>query len=149
MARDAQPVIWMNGKLVAFEDAKIHVLSHVVHYGSCLFEGVRAYDTPKGTAIFRLRDHTRRLYNSCKIYRMTVPYTQDAFNAAIVDTVKANGFKACYVRPLVYRGYGSLGVDPFPNLLELAITVAAHACCVSNSPMLATSASTAACGTAL
>jgi branched-chain amino acid aminotransferase len=116
-------VVWKNGRLIPWKDATIHLASHVIHYGSCLFEGLRAYDTPKGTAIFRLQDHTRRLYHSCKIYRMDVPYSQDEFNQAVVDTVRANALKACYVRPLVYRGYGTLGVNPFPNPVDCAIMV--------------------------
>jgi len=116
-------VVWKNGQLLPWKDATIHLASHVVHYGSCLFEGLRAYDTPKGTAILRLRDHTRRLYNSCKIYRMDIPYTEEAFNAAVVACVRANGLKACYIRPLVYRGYGALGVNPFPNPVDCAVLV--------------------------
>jgi branched-chain amino acid aminotransferase len=116
-------VVWKNGQLIPWKDATIHLASHVIHYGSCLFEGLRAYDTPKGTAIFRLPDHTRRLYNSCKIYRMEVPYSQDEFNRAIVDCVRANRLKACYVRPIVYRGYGTLGVNPLPNPVDCAVLV--------------------------
>jgi len=115
--------VWMNGRLVPWKDATIHIASHVIHYGSAIFEGMRAYDTPRGTGIFRLQDHTRRLYNSCKIYRMEVPYSQDEFNRAIVETVRANGLKACYVRPIVYRGYNSLGVNPFPNPVDCAVLV--------------------------
>jgi branched-chain amino acid aminotransferase len=116
-------VVWKNGGLIPWKDATIHLASHVVHYGSCLFEGLRAYETPKGTAIFRLKDHTRRLYNSCKIYRMDVPYTQDEFNRAIVECVRANKLPACYIRPIVYRGYNMLGVNPFPNPVECAVLV--------------------------
>ena len=116
-------IVWMNGRLVPWKDATIHVASHVIHYGSSLFEGFRAYETPKGTALFRLKDHTKRLYNSCKIYRMEIPYTQDEFNRAVLDTVRANGYKACYVRPIVYRGYKTLGVDPFPNPVDCSILV--------------------------
>ncbi|MFQ6069698.1 MAG: branched-chain amino acid transaminase [Candidatus Aminicenantales bacterium] len=115
--------VWMNGKLVLWKEAKIHVASHVVHYGSSLFEGFRAYSTPKGTVIFRLEAHIRRLFNSCKMYRMDIPYTQEEFNQAVIETIKANKLKACYVRPIVYRGYGSLGVDPFPNPVKCAILV--------------------------
>jgi len=115
--------VWMNGRLVPWKDATIHIASHVVHYGSAIFEGMRAYDTPRGTGLFRLQDHTRRLYNSCKIYRMEVPYSQDEFNRAIVETVRANGLKACYVRPIIYRGYNSLGVNPFPNPVDCAVLV--------------------------
>ena len=113
-------VVWKNGQLIAWKDATIHLASHVVHYGSALFEGLRAYDTPKGTAVFRLQDHTRRLFNSCKIYRMEVPYSQDDFNTAVVECVRANGLKSCYIRPIVYRGYGTLGVNPFPNPVDCA-----------------------------
>jgi branched-chain amino acid aminotransferase len=115
--------VWMNGRLVPWKEATIHVASHVVHYGSSLFEGFRAYDTPKGTALFRLKDHTKRLYSSCKIYRMEIPYARDEFNRAVLDTVRANGYKACYVRPIVYRGYKTLGVDPFPNPVDCSILV--------------------------
>jgi len=115
--------VWMNGRFVPWKDAQIHVASHVVHYGSSIFEGFRAYDTPKGTAVFRLQDHTRRLYNSCKIYRIEVPYTPEEFNRAVVETIKVNKLKACYVRPIVYRGYKTLGVDPFPNPVDCAILV--------------------------
>jgi len=116
-------VVWRNGKLVPWKDATIHLASHVVHYGSALFEGLRAYDTPKGTAVFRLQDHTRRLYNSCKIYRMEVPYSQDEFNRAVIETVRANGLRSCYIRPIVYRGYNTLGVNPFPNPVDCAVLV--------------------------
>ena len=116
-------IVWKNGRLIPWKDATIHLASHVVHYGSCLFEGLRAYDTPKGTAIFRLEDHTRRLYNSCKIYRMDVPYSRDEFNRGVVDCVRANRLKACYVRPIVYRGYNTLGVNPFPNPVDCAVLV--------------------------
>jgi branched-chain amino acid aminotransferase len=118
-----ESVVWKNGRLIPWKDATIHLASHVIHYGSSLFEGLRAYETPKGTAIFRLRDHTRRLYNSCKIYRIDVPYTQEEFNRAVVDCVRANKLKSCYIRPIVYRGYGSLGVNPLPNPVDCAILV--------------------------
>ena len=115
--------VWMNGRLVPWKKANIHIASHVIHYGSAIFEGFRAYETPRGPAIFRLKDHTRRLYNSCKIYRMDVPYTQTEFNRAVVETVKANKLRACYIRPIVYRGFKTLGVDPFPNPVDCAILV--------------------------
>ncbi|MCP2597685.1 branched-chain amino acid transaminase, partial [Candidatus Aminicenantes bacterium AC-335-G13] len=94
-----------------------------IHYGTSIFEGMRAYDTPKGVAIFRLRDHVERLYNSCKIYRMEIPYSKEEFEKAIIETVKANNKKSCYIRPIVYRGMNSLGVNPFPNPVEAAILV--------------------------
>lgn len=120
---DPEAKVWMNGRLVPWKDANISIASHVVHYGTSIFEGLRAYETPRGAAVFRLDAHTRRLYNSCKIYRMKIPYTQDEFNRAVVDTVKANGFRSCYIRPLIYRGYGALGVDPAPNPVDCAILV--------------------------
>jgi len=116
-------VVWINGKLVPWKEANIHIASHVIHYGSSIFEGFRAYNTPKGTAIFRNDAHIKRLYNSCKMYRMEIPFTQEEFEQAVIQTIKANKLKACYIRPVVYRGYGTLGVDPFPNPIDCAILV--------------------------
>ncbi len=116
-------MVWINGKLVPWKEANIHIASHVIHYGSSIFEGFRAYNTPKGTAIFRNNAHIKRLYNSCKIYRMEIPFTQEEFEQAVIQTIKANKLKACYIRPVVYRGYGTLGVDPFPNPIDCAILV--------------------------
>ncbi|HUO84473.1 MAG TPA: branched-chain amino acid transaminase [Thermoanaerobaculia bacterium] len=110
MAFEDVKKIWMNGKLVDFADAKIHVLSHVVHYGSGVFEGIRCYNTKRGPAIFRLRDHSRRLFDSSKIYRMDLPITLEEFETACLETIRVNGFEDCYIRPLVYRGFHSLGV---------------------------------------
>ncbi len=115
--------IWMNGKLVNWDDAKIHVLSHVVHYGSSLFEGARCYKTKNGPAIFRLEAHTQRLFNSCKIYRMDIPFTREEINQAIIDLIKINKLKECYIRPVVYRGYEQLGVDPTGCPVEVSIAV--------------------------
>jgi branched-chain amino acid aminotransferase len=115
--------IWMNGKFVPWDDAKIHIGSHVIHYGSAVFEGVRCYATPEGPAVFRLDAHTERLYNSAKIYRMDVPVTADAFDRAIVETITVNKMEACYIRPIIYRGYGQLGVNPFPCPVDMAIMV--------------------------
>ena len=115
--------IWMNGKLVNWDDAKIHVLSHVVHYGSSLFEGERCYKTKKGPAIFRLEAHTDRLFNSCKIYRMKIPYTKEQINQAIIDLIKINRLDECYIRPVVYRGYEQLGVDPTGCPIDVCIAV--------------------------
>jgi branched-chain amino acid aminotransferase len=115
--------IWMNGQFVPWKEANIHIASHVIHYGTSLFEGFRAYDTPKGTAIFRLKAHTKRLYNSCRMYRIKIPYSQEELNDAVIETVKVNNLKSCYVRPIVYRGYGTLGVNPFPNPVDCAILV--------------------------
>jgi len=116
-------LVWMNGKLVPWKEANIHIASHCVHYGSSMFEGYRTYETARGSVIFRLEAHTRRLFNSCKIYRMDIPLSQDQFNAAVIQTIRANKLKSCYVRPLVYRGFASLGVDPFPNPVDCAILV--------------------------
>jgi branched-chain amino acid aminotransferase len=113
--------IWMNGKLVDWKDATIHVASHVIHYGSGVFEGARCYDTKKGSAILRLEAHIKRLLASAKIYRMDSPYTHNQLEAAVMDTIRANGFKACYIRPLMYRGYETLGVNPLNNPVDAAI----------------------------
>jgi len=115
--------LWMNGRFVDFADAKIHILSHVIHYGSGVFEGVRCYKTKQGSAIFRLKEHTRRIFDSAKIYRMAIPYTAEEFNQACVDVVLANGFESCYLRPLVYRGFHSLGV--FPGNCPVDVCIAA------------------------
>ncbi len=116
-------LIWMNGKLVPWDDAKIHIGSHVVHYGSAVFEGVRCYATPEGPAVFRLDAHTDRLYASAKIYRMDPPVAPADFNQAILETISANRMDACYVRPLIYRGYGQLGVNPLPCPVDMTIMV--------------------------
>jgi branched-chain amino acid aminotransferase len=104
--------IWHNGKLIHWDDAKIHVLSHVVSYGSAVFEGIRCYNTAQGPAIFRLRDHIQRLFNSAHIYRMETPFTIDEVHQGCLDTVRTNKKDACYLRPIVMRGYGAAGVDP-------------------------------------
>jgi len=110
MAKNSAMKIWRDGQLVNWDDANIHILSHVVHYGSSVFEGVRAYETPSGGAIFRAREHMRRLLDSCKIYRMPFPYSADEMVQAMVDTVAANEMKECYIRPLVIRTGQSMGV---------------------------------------
>ncbi len=115
--------IWMNGKLVNWDDAKIHVLSHVIHYGSSVFEGARCYKTKKGPAVFRLEEHTRRLFNSAKIYRMKIPYSEEEINQVIVNLIKTNKLEQCYIRPVVYRGYEQLGVDPTGCPVEVSIAV--------------------------
>ena len=112
MPFDEVKKIWMNGRLVDFADAKIHVLTHAIHYGSGLFEGIRCYVTKDGPAIFRLKEHTRRLFDSARIYRMDIPYSFDEINQVCIDVIRANEFTDCYLRPLVYRGFHSLGVDP-------------------------------------
>lgn len=113
--------IWMNGKLVDWADAKIHIASHVIHYGSGVFEGARCYDTPRGSACFRLDAHMRRLYDSAKIYRMEPTVAQVPLTEAVLETIRANQYKACYIRPIVYRGYHTLGVNPFPCPVDIAI----------------------------
>ena len=113
--------IWMNGSLVDWADAKIHIASHIIHYGSGVFEGARCYDTARGPACFRLDAHLRRLLDSARIYRMDVPYDQQTLSDAVVELIRANGFRACYIRPLVYRGYDSLGVHPASCPVDVAI----------------------------
>ena len=114
--------VWMNGRLVDFADAKIHVFTHALHYGSGIFEGIRCYDTKnQGPAIFRLAEHTRRLFDSCKIYRMEVPFTPEEVQKACLDTVAANEFNDCYLRPVAYRGFHSLGVFPQTCPVDLVV----------------------------
>ncbi len=118
---DRDGKIWMDGQLVEWRDAKVHVLTHTLHYGCGAFEGVRAYKTDKGTAIFRLRDHTERLFNSAKILRMEIPFTIEQAMQAQIDVVKANGFDSCYIRPLTWIGDKKLGVSPRGNTIHLMI----------------------------
>src|SRR5205814_7924770 len=113
--------IWMNGKLVEWKDATIHIGSHVIHYGSGVFEGARCYSTPKGSAVFRLDEHMVRLVNSAKIYRMEYPLDLAGWRNAVLETIRANQMKACYIRPLIYRGYDTLDVNPMPNPVDAAI----------------------------
>jgi branched-chain amino acid aminotransferase len=115
--------IWMNGKFVEWKDATIHIASHVIHYGSGVFEGARCYATPKGSAVFRLDEHMVRLIHSGKIYRMEYPLDLAGWRNAVLTTIRENQMKACYIRPLVYRGYDTLGVNPFPNPVDAAIMV--------------------------
>ncbi len=116
--------VWMNGKLVDFADAKIHVFTHALHYGSGLFEGIRCYVTKNhGPAVFRLDEHTRRLFDSCKIYRMEIPFSHEEMMQACVDIIRANDFQDCYLRPVVYRGFHSLGV--FPAACPVDVVIAA------------------------
>jgi branched-chain amino acid aminotransferase len=123
MALSKSEYIWMNGELVKWDEAKIHVLSHVVHYGSSVFEGLRVYKTEQGPAAFRLDDHTRRLFDSAKVYRMELPFTHEQINDAILNLVALNKLEACYVRPVVYRGYDSLGVNPMNCPVDVCIAV--------------------------
>jgi branched-chain amino acid aminotransferase len=121
MAIQKTEKIWHNGKLIRWEDATIHVMSHVVHYGSSVFEGVRCYQLPTGPAIFRAQEHMQRLLDSAKIYRIDVDYSRDELVAAMVEVVKNNGVSPCYIRPIVLRGYGEAGVNPFNSPTEVYI----------------------------
>jgi branched-chain amino acid aminotransferase len=123
MASPRSDYVWMSGTLVPWDDARIHIGSHVVHYGSAVFEGIRCYGTPKGSAVFRLDAHTERLFSSAKIYWMELPYTREQVNAAILETIAANKLEACYIRPVVYRGAGQLGVNPLGSPVEVAVMV--------------------------
>jgi len=121
MATEIAKKIWHNGKLIDWNDAHIHIMSHVVHYASALFEGIRCYATPQGPAVFRLREHIERLRDSCHVYRMDMVYSVDEIVAACVEVVRVNEFKECYLRPLVFRGYGPFGVNPLNNPIETYI----------------------------
>ncbi len=115
--------IWHNGRLINWDEAKIHVLSHVVSYGSSVFEGLRCYETVNGPAVFRAPEHARRLLDSGRIYRMDIPYSIEQLTQAIVETIRANQLRSCYVRPIAIRGYGDVGVLPFSNPIETYIAV--------------------------
>jgi len=118
---DRDGKIWMDGKLIEWRDAKIHVLTHTLHYGMGVFEGVRAYKTPAGTAIFRLKEHTRRLFNSAKIFQMAMPFDEATLEAAQREVVRANNLESCYIRPLVWIGSEKLGVSAKGNTIHVAI----------------------------
>lgn len=121
MALPKSEFIWFNGEFVPWDDAKVHVLSHVLHYGSSAFEGLRAYQTPHGPAVLGLKPHVKRLFNTCKIMNMPVPFNQEKIGQAILETVARNKHNACYIRPLVFRGYEMLGVDPRQCPVEVVI----------------------------
>ena len=114
--------IWMNGKLVPFKNAKVHVLTHALHYSTSIFEGIRCYDTPEGSAIFRLPEHVDRFFNSAKMYSMKMPYSKKKISDAIVNTVKTSKLKQCYIRPLAYYGYGTMGLTPTNNKVDVSIS---------------------------
>jgi branched-chain amino acid aminotransferase len=116
-------LIWLNGEFVAWEDAKVHVLTHSLHYGTAVFEGIRAYETEHGTAIFRHRDHLDRLEASSKLYYMDLPFSKEQIREATHELIARNGFKSCYVRPLVWRGYGPMGLNPLDNPVEAMVAV--------------------------
>ena len=116
-------LIWLNGEFVAWEDAKVHVLTHSLHYGTGVFEGIRAYETPQGTAIFRNREHLDRLEKSAKLYYMELPYSPEQLREVTHELIARNGFKSCYIRPLVWRGYGPMGLNPLDNPVEAMVAV--------------------------
>ncbi len=113
--------IWFNGELIPWEDAKIHILTHSLHYGTGVFEGVRAYETSRGPAVFRLTEHIERLFNSAKIMMMEIPYSVDELVQATKDTVRATGLPSCYIRPIAYYGYGEMGLNTLPCEVDVAI----------------------------
>ena len=116
--------IWMNGELIPHEDAKVHVLTHALHYGTSVFEGVRAYETPDGgTAVFRHGDHIDRLFRSAALYHMEIPFTKDEIRQATFETITGNGLKSCYIRPLVFRGAGPMGLYPLDCPVDIIIAV--------------------------
>jgi branched-chain amino acid aminotransferase len=115
--------IWMDGQLVDWDDAKIHVLTHSLHYGCGVFEGIRAYETDQGPAVFRLTPHIKRLFKSAKIFMIDVPFTEDDIVTAVKDTVAASGLTSCYIRPLVYLGYGEMGLNPLPCPVNVSVAV--------------------------
>jgi branched-chain amino acid aminotransferase len=119
--QDEKGKIWFSGKFVDWKDATIHVMSHVIHYGSAVFEGLRCYDTAKGPATFRLMDHVRRLFDSAKIYRMEIPFTREQIFDACQETVRLNNLRSAYVRPIAFRGYNTLGVDPTGIPIEVVV----------------------------
>jgi len=115
--------IWLNGEFVAWEDAKVHVLTHAIHYGTAVFEGIRAYETDGGTGIFRHQDHLDRLEASAKLYYMDMPFPKEQIREATHELIARNGFKSCYIRPLVWRGYGPMGLNPLENPVEAMVAV--------------------------
>jgi branched-chain amino acid aminotransferase len=114
-------LIWQNGELVAWEDAKVHVLTHGLHYGTGVFEGIRAYETPRGTGIFRHHDHLERLFKSAELYYMPIPYTLEELRSATHELLAANELRECYIRPIAFRGYGPLGLYPLDSPVEVSI----------------------------
>ena len=123
MSLPAVDYIWMNGELVKWEDAKVHVLTHALHYGSGVFEGIRCYETPDGPAVFRLREHMERLERSARMLYMDTGYSVDEMVEAVLETIRVNKLSSCYIRPLVFRGYGIMGLDPLPAPVEFSIAV--------------------------
>ena len=118
-----EPDIWFNGEFVPYDEAQIHVLSHVIHYGSSVFEGIRCYETDQGSAVFRLDEHMQRLVDSAKVYRMEIPYDLDELKEAVLETIEHSGLRECYIRPVSFRGMGPMGVNPLDNPVETFIAV--------------------------
>jgi len=118
-----EPKIWYNGELIPHNEAKVHILTHALHYGTSVFEGIRCYKTDTGSSVFRLREHAQRLVDSAKIYRMVSPYTAEELAQATIDTIANSGLEACYIRPLIFRGVGPMGVNPLDNPVETYIAV--------------------------
>jgi branched-chain amino acid aminotransferase len=123
MPLQAVDKIWMDGKLVDWDDARIHVLTHTLHYGCGVFEGIRAYETSQGAAVFRLTEHIERLFNSAKIFMIDIPYTPEELVEATKETVRVNGLPSCYIRPIAYLGYGEMGLNPLPCPVNVSIAV--------------------------
>lgn len=113
--------IWMDGRFVAWDEANVHVLTHTLHYGLGVFEGIRCYKTSKGSAVFRLDEHIKRLFDSAHIFGIVIPFSKEEIRSAVIETVKVNGLKECYIRPLVFIGHGSMGVNPNGNPVGVAI----------------------------
>ena len=120
---DPVDLIWQNGEFVRWEDAQTHVLSHGLHYGTGVFEGIRCYDTEIGPAVFRHKDHIDRLYKSAELYYMEIPFTVQQLRDATVELIARNGLRECYIRPLVYRGSGQMGLNPLQAPVEVSIAV--------------------------
>lgn len=116
-------LIWLNGEFVPWEDAKVHVLTHALHYGTAVFEGIRAYETQRGPAVFRHREHLERLQRSARFYYMELPYSVDELRAATHELISRNGLRSCYIRPIAWRGFGPMGLNPLDNPVEVAIAV--------------------------
>ena len=123
MPIEAVDKIWMDGELVPWDEARVHILTHTLHYGMGVFEGIRAYETSDGPAVFRLTPHIKRLFKSAKIFMIDVPFTEDDIVAAVKDTVRASGLTSCYIRPLVYLGYGEMGLNPLPCPVNVSVAV--------------------------
>ena len=123
MPMEKSEYIWFDGEFVPWDEARVHVLSHAMHYGSSVFEGIRCYDTANGPGVFRLPEHVQRMVDSCKIYRIEIPFSSDEISQAIVGTVAKNGLRSCYIRPLVFRGYSQLGVEPRTCPVQMIVAV--------------------------